>query len=143
MRGRPPLPTTPVSPVGKQGRKPKGHWGTLSAQNLEMHYFIRSNAQLLPTLLGKLPILSSVVDMKMRAEMPLAGSRQAAAIAESTPSENEEPAGGMFLVRRTLFSLVCGTTSACVGRGDKKIESGRVPMEPACDVPCISETLPA
>jgi len=69
---------------------------TPSAQHLEMHYLIRGNAQLLPTLLGKLPILSSVDEMKMRAEMPLAGSRQAAANAESTSSEDEEPAGGML-----------------------------------------------
>jgi len=68
---------------------------TLSAEHQEMHCLIRGNAQLLPTLLSQLPILSSVDQMKMRAEMPLAGSRQAAAKAESTSSEDDEPADGI------------------------------------------------
>ena len=68
----------------------------LSSQHLEMHCLIRGNAHLLPTPLGKVPVLSAVDENKLRSEMPLAGRRQVPGDADNMSSADDVPVGCML-----------------------------------------------
>ena len=79
--------------VSTAGNIIKPNRSALSSQHQEMHFLIQGNAHLLPTRLGKVPVLSAVDENKLQSEMPLDGSRQVPGDADNMSSADDVPIG--------------------------------------------------